>query len=647
VTIADAPGGPELDLKLAEQIGRSFNSAFNSANLYGGAHPTTIENVLPLHQNCIKAVDKINLLTLSVERESVFVENFCIDKVVNTRRIAGYFKKAGIQSMTFEKGIQLEEMKALIRTLGDFRESPSVKAIQDKLAADNAIHIRINYVSYRKVTADEAVIGKQEVTAAPFIDPLPPPPARTPTKAAAPGSDADAGEVLAELEPVMTIHQLLKDSNLSLENLKTAPSRKEKEGAAFLAGQLKNLSAQIGGTASEGFSSAQEMMEAVVKLRQDVTRSIDVLKAAGRLSDAENPVAGELEALARETVIRLIRDEYQQGAVSVKRLAQVIRRILPDVKELKKILPALKACLLGDGMSMADYLELVNSLVRELEDEGLTQSLTGAAEEMGVSVEELMQGIKSDPADAARLIVLASEIRKGTSANTDQLSSMLAEYVERVSRTLTPTTKDKAGNQAAMRTFETQLLEKIKAQGVGDPVVERVKQRLSHEKGGYELPKGVFDMKVTTFFLDHEIKRNARYHSPFSVLVLSMISVKRPDGTESAATTEETGHLMPAILLELRKMLRDLDWVGVEGWISENVPFVILPMTDEQGAKAVKDRVGAALNKSMAKAALSGEIPHVIVTTLAFDGTKTPDTKSFLNSIMELHKKEIEKGQRL
>jgi hypothetical protein len=291
-------------------------------------------------------------------------------------------------------------------------------------------------------------------------------------------------------------------------------------------------------------------------------------------------------------------------------------------------------------------LELVNSLVRELEDEGLTQSLAGAADEMGVSIEELMQGIKSDPADAARLIVLASEIRKGTSSNTDQLSSMLTDYVERVSRTLSSGAKEKSGNQAAMRTFETQLLDKIKAQGVGDPVIERVKQRLSQEKTGFSLPKGVFDMKVTTFFLDHEIKRNTRYHSPFSVLVLSVVSVKRPDGTESAATTEETGRIMPAILLELRKMLRDLDWVGVEGWISENVPFVILPMTDEQGAKAVKDRVGSALNKSMAQAAMPGELPHIVVTTLAFDGAKTPDTASFLKSIMELHKKEIEKGQR-
>ena len=38
--------------------------------------------------------------------------------------------------------------------------------------------------------------------------------------------------------------------------------------------------------------------------------------------------------------------------------------------------------------------------------------LASASEEMGVSVDEVISGIKSDPEDAARLIILASETGK-------------------------------------------------------------------------------------------------------------------------------------------------------------------------------------------------------------------------------------------
>ena len=679
-------GAATMDQKQADFLGRLFNSAFNSALLYGGSHPTTVENAAPLHKNCAKALESIEMLTFSAERDSFFIESYCVDKAVNSRRVVGYFKKADMQSVTFERGVSLIEMRSFIRALGDVHESPSVKAIKEKLASDKVSHIRINYVLYRKVTADEAVIDKQNIAASsivsekqaaadsPFVEnprsvdsphsENPPgsespflerqtavPPAAKASEAAPIGAEKriDAGEVLAELEPIMTVRRLLNESSISRENLDNAQSQQLNQDVAALAGQLKNLSSQIKGDAAlEAFQSPQEMMEAVAKLRQDVGRSIELLKAAGKLSDAGKEVNEELDALGRETVIRLIREEYKHGAVSVKRLAQVIRRILPDVKELKKILPFLKECLLRDGMSMADYLQLVNSLVRELEDEGLTQSLAGAAEEMGVSVDEIVQSIKSDPADSARLIVLASEIRKGTNANADQLSSILAEFVERVSRKLALDSKEKTESQAVMQNFESQLLEKLKAQGMGEPVVERIRQRLTHNKRGFDLPKGVFDIKVTTFFLEHEIKRYVRYNSPFSVLVLSLTAVRNPDGTESVATPEETAHMLPAIYLALKKMLRDLDLVGTMLWISENVPFVILPMTDHKGANAVRERVNGVLNKLKVSVEGGGpeKMPRVVVTILTFDGSKTPDTASFIKCLMDRHKEEIEKDRR-
>jgi hypothetical protein len=312
---------------------------------------------------------------------------------------------------------------------------------------------------------------------------------------------------------------------------------------------------------------------------------------------------------------------------------------------MKKILPFMKESLLADGMSLGDYLQLVGSLVRELEDEGLAQSLAGAAEEMGVSMDEILQGIKSDPADTARLIVLASEIRKGTGGNAEQLSAILADYVEKVSRSLASGAKDQAGGQAVLQGFETQLLDKFKAQGMGEAVVDQVRKRLTTPKRPFELPKGVFDIKVTTFFLDHEIKRHVRYGSPFSALVLSLVSIGRQDGAFSAPTPEESNAMMTVLETNLKKMLRDLDLVGNMLYISDNIPFIILPMTGQKGADAVRERVGKGLNKLQIP--LSGAVvtPHVVVTATAFNGAKTRDTASFFKYIMQLHQEDLKRAR--
>jgi hypothetical protein len=100
--------------------------------------------------------------------------------------------------------------------------------------------------------------------------------------------------------------------------------------------------------------------------------------------------------------------------------------------------------------------------------------------------------------------------------------------------------------------------------------------------------------------------------------------------------------VMTLILTNLKKMLRDLDLVGNMLWISDNVPFIILPMTDQKGAKSVKQRVVNGLNKL--KATLNGIVktPHVVVTEAAFDGAKTHDPTSFFKYIMGRHQEEIE-----
>jgi len=101
--------------------------------------------------------------------------------------------------------------------------------------------------------------------------------------------------------------------------------------------------------------------------------------------------------------VRLIKDEYRNDhTISIKRLAQIIRRMLPDIKELKFLLPQLKDGLFAEGMSPSDYLSLVKELNKELDSDGLIQVLIEASEQIGLTFNELLEGIKESPEESCQ-----------------------------------------------------------------------------------------------------------------------------------------------------------------------------------------------------------------------------------------------------
>jgi hypothetical protein len=175
------------------------------------------------------------------------------------------------------------------------------------------------------------------------------------------------------------------------------------------------------------------LLDAIYELKIDLAETIEVQKITGKILSLDNQVASQMNELTCDVILKLVKEEYCSGSISIKRLGQIIRRMLPDLSELKSILPQLKAILLSDGMSLPEYLELLRSLDLELETERLAGSLTDAAEGIGVSVHEIVEAIKTEPKDAARLIFLAAEIRNGSTNDDAQLSNMLTDYIERVS----------------------------------------------------------------------------------------------------------------------------------------------------------------------------------------------------------------------
>ena len=64
-----------IDLKQALQIARAFNLAFNNAFMYGGSHQTTKDSATSFFTVLQPMLDIANIITVSVERGSVYFEN--------------------------------------------------------------------------------------------------------------------------------------------------------------------------------------------------------------------------------------------------------------------------------------------------------------------------------------------------------------------------------------------------------------------------------------------------------------------------------------------------------------------------------------------------------------------------------------------
>jgi hypothetical protein len=232
-----------------------------------------------------------------------------------------------------------------------------------------------------------------------------------------------------------------------------------------------------------------EMLESIYKLKEKVLENLKLQKETGKLTSAEELAIDKINQLSYQVIVRLIKEEYRKDrTISVKRLAQIIRRMLPDLKELKFLLPQLKDGLFAEGMSPSEYLSLVKELNNELDSEGLMQVLMEASDQVGLTFNELLEGIKDAPEEAAKLIVLAAEIKKGgAKADDEQMSAVLSDYIEKVSRSLalqSPEAVTSGGGKmlkTAVTRIEREILDRLKSQNVTSNTISGVAEKLASQ----------------------------------------------------------------------------------------------------------------------------------------------------------------------
>ena len=478
----------KLPKKTSEKISRSLSIMFNRASMYDMDHPFTIQAIRDLYRTLSDSLDIFSPIALHRNRDQFYVEEEPFDHRLNTSKMLDRFKRTGIQSISFEKGLKEDELQTALRIYADQRKYSSAVSIKNGLVGKSIANIKINHVIYKKMTEDEIVVSRENLKG-------------DSEETRNNSSTQMYGEVvnmmaesilMEELEKSVSLENLLADpgklsrdlidKDLSLsENSKSEPGK----NGLVIVDQLQEIRKELDGVAQKTDKvDLSELADAVFDLKKQLIAGIESQKSLGVIYENEKEVIDEANELADQVLIRIVKEEYRNGEISVQRLAQIIGRLIPESDELKRLLPKLSEAMLEEGMSKDDFLQLMRALNKELSSDNLAQYLHSGADKIGIAPEDLIQEFKSDPSGAAELIYLASEIRKGPQ-DDKILTNVLVEYIERLGSKIALDDSKSGGLEtrdqlkAVITRVESEIVRKLKTKEINDDVLADVQQKLA------------------------------------------------------------------------------------------------------------------------------------------------------------------------
>jgi hypothetical protein len=471
------------------RFGRILSLLFNRATMYQMDHPYVKQSMDEFHPFVEKLLTSISPLVFAMNREQFFIDEEPLDPRITVNRMVSHFKKAEIQSISFYEGMTKNELKTFLGVFVSLDKYPNAESMKGALAEKGITNLKINHVFYRKVTEDDEVVSRdvlknvtpemmdedQARSKKLFIDMV---------------LESVLGE---EFEKTLNINNLLTNpTGLSMNMIEADIKSVQKSDAEdrqpgpVLLHQLQVIGEEVEkGLSGGGDANVSELAAAVFDMKKKLIEGMDAQKDLDITFSNKEEILDQANEITDNVLIRLVKDEYTAGKISTSRLAQILRRLIPDAEELKRVLPKIKAALLEEGMPLPEYLNLVEELGKELQSDELAKILQESSEEAGIDGKELIQEVKENPVEAAELICLAAEIRKGT-GDEKVLTDLLVDYVERMGSKLGQdiTAENGAEGEQHLRQvitgLETNIVSRLRDMNVvKDDVMEGLEERLN------------------------------------------------------------------------------------------------------------------------------------------------------------------------
>jgi hypothetical protein len=518
----------ELNKQQFANFGRSFALVFNRSFMYNTNHPFQIEAIDTAYQSLAQLLKTNSPVVFILNRERFYVDEEPLDPRLSVSRIVAHFKKTGIESVSFYDGVEKKDLRLFLEIATSLNQFHDAEAMNKAMFKKKISRIKINHVFYKKVSAEDEVISRDAL------------------KKVTPEMSSVHQDKMKQMFMDSVFNSVLQEEfikNLNLQNLLKNPGdlskemiavdlksvkqnenkgqQNENEGSRpghFLLHQLEVIDQEVEKNLLEGRNvDLPEIADALFDMRQKLTEGIEAQKAMGIAYSNEEQVFSKATEITDKILIKLLKEEYKGGEISVSRLAQILCRLIPEANELKRLLPMIKIALLEEGMSQADFMSLIQELGKELQNDGLVGILAESAEEIGIDGGDLIKQVKENPLQSAEMIYLASELRKG-GHDEKALTDLLVNYVERIGSQFSKDLSQKKGDegekhvQRAMVEVKSNLIQHLGKLDIKDDLLNRLEERVNQRMDD------VFDKLRSEWIKSHSDAHEQQFHKELTVL---------------------------------------------------------------------------------------------------------------------------------
>jgi len=106
---------PKIMKQTVDKIGRAFALLFNRLAMYNLDHPFTVDSMNNYYKTITEGLSTFSPIVLIMNQEQFFIEEEPLDSRINLSKMVIHFKKAGIQSISFEKGMKSDELNLFVK----------------------------------------------------------------------------------------------------------------------------------------------------------------------------------------------------------------------------------------------------------------------------------------------------------------------------------------------------------------------------------------------------------------------------------------------------------------------------------------------------------------------------------------------------
>jgi hypothetical protein len=423
----------KIDRKEAEFLVRGWNLLFNRCFSYAFDHPLVQETIPRVWELFHAAISHSGSLNIQLLEAMFFVDGADVMYQPNNRRIADHLRRFKVDSLSLGSGFSARDFSVLIDASSLTHPDPS--AFLRYFVSHGGQHLEVNQVSLRAMRGDQMGSGSPSAggTGGTGVFSTLNPTAGGEERFEDIVLRAMVGRLTAqELEGNVALVQMLADpqamGRAAVDGTKGMAPSSRPEGVGQMV--MNVLSHFATSQAKQGFT-VEELLAGIYAMRSEM---MGLVKSQQTLEQglAQEEVEAATDSAFDQTVCKIILDEYRQSKGNARRVAHVLGRVVPGKKELRRILPKLKDAFIQNGASIPEWYGLVKELSTALQGEKALEDLVAAASEMGVSSDEVVAELRKDPRSAAKLLVVAAEIRRaGGDPSSDASIQALLEAVDR------------------------------------------------------------------------------------------------------------------------------------------------------------------------------------------------------------------------